>query len=155
MTIIALGNALRASNIINLTFYEFEAAVPEPDYENGMSFRSANYKTSLLYGEKIILLPKECYQRMKFFVYHLRKQFIDDGHLKSHERRIFTSSRGNKETITDSNISQGITSAFEKSGVLTNEGLYIYHYYYCYFISFCLIFYIMLQFEISRLNNID
>ena len=63
---------------------------------------------------------------MKFFADHLRKLFIDDDHLKSHERRIITSSRGNKETITHSNISQGMTSAFEKSGVLDNERLYIY-----------------------------
>ena len=115
-----MGNAVRASNLINMNMKEFNEAAPESEY-NAICLKSMNYKTSLLYGEKMILLPNDLHKIMKFFIKHLRPLFIDDEKEPPHKRFLFTSSRGQKTHITHSNISQSLTITFRKAGVFNKE----------------------------------
>ena len=94
MTAIALGNAVRSSNLINLNYRELKDVALAPEYNNARSIKSLNYKTSLLYGEKMILLPEVLYQLLVIYFEKLRPLFIQDDNEEDHERFIFTSSRG-------------------------------------------------------------
>ena len=53
-------NALRASNIINITLKEVEAANKHDEFDK--------YKTSLIYGAKVVLIPSLIYHHVKLYI---------------------------------------------------------------------------------------
>ena len=111
MVMISFGNACRASNLINMTVQDVEKAHKEKAYD-AWSFSSNNYKTSLLYGEKKILLGEDIYQQVVRFVKFLRPKISPSNTAKSSEQPLFTSVRGNGGFLTHSCISNAMTSLF-------------------------------------------
>ena len=47
---------LRASNLMNMTIHDFYEAKLNPEIKDTYRFYSVKYKTSLVYGEKVIII---------------------------------------------------------------------------------------------------
>ena len=74
---ITFGNACRASNLINITIEDFENDKKDNTYD-AWSISSTNFKTSLLYGEKKILLGDDLYTHAGNFKKFLRHKITTD-----------------------------------------------------------------------------
>lgn len=123
MLMACLGNALRCSNVINITLRDVETATVEPEFNNARCVRSDKYKTSLLYGEKIILFPNTIFLQILFYVQHYRPLLVQDGEKPSHMRYLFTpagpSAKDGEEGKMDHPlVSNALTSAFKLANVL-------------------------------------
>ena len=64
MMILTFTNCLRSSNIVNINLHEKLNAKEHEEIKNAYYFRNTLYKTSLIYGEKIIVVPKDIYQHI-------------------------------------------------------------------------------------------
>lgn len=62
-------------------------------YPDAVVFQSKKYKTSLLYGTKVILIPKDMFAEMKTYVSQLRAHLNHDDDKSDSDRPLFTSSR--------------------------------------------------------------
>jgi len=122
MLLVSFGNAARASNIINITLEDFDNAQEEPEY-HAMSIRSVNYKTSLLYGEKMLLFGKDLFFHIETYVKFCRPLLIRDEDKLQNERYLFTSSRPNNSNgrITHSALANSLTSTFQSANVLNSR----------------------------------
>ena len=58
-------NGLRASNIIHLTMSDVFDAHKAEKYPGYMVFINSNYKTSTIYGEKVIVLPDNVFRHIQ------------------------------------------------------------------------------------------
>jgi len=110
MVILTFGNAARSSNLINITLNDIESAIPEKDYD-AFSISSTNYKTSLLYGEKKMLMAEDLYHQVANYILYLRPKIISDAHKLKSERSLFTSTRSDGE-MSHSCISNGMSNLF-------------------------------------------
>ena len=123
MVTLTVINALRSSNIINITLHDIEHASTHDTYENAMFIESTQYKTSLLYGPKIILISMHLYDQIKTYIKHMRPLVTKDDHLEKYNRYLFTCSEANLQTskptakISQSAVSSMISSSFKKSKV--------------------------------------
>ena len=54
MFMMNMANATRASNIINVTIKDLKEAQPLEEYNGAYGMKSTKYKTSLLYGTKMM-----------------------------------------------------------------------------------------------------
>ena len=68
MVMIALINAARASNIFNITLNHVNLATEDQEFKGAMIFRSPKYKTSMLYGTKLLLVPNDLYNFLKKYI---------------------------------------------------------------------------------------
>ena len=77
------------------------------------------YKTSLIYGNKIIVVNEEFYEQLKTFIKHIRVRLIDDKVEENKFRYLFTSSAKKAVSLqmTPSLVSQCLTRTSEKSEV--------------------------------------
>lgn len=125
MFMVTIGNAARASNLINMTLADVENASINEEYENARSISSSNYKTSMLYGKKVLMLSEEVYQYLLSYIKYLRPLFVVDIGLPSHKRYVFTSSRTKKGdqygTVEHSLISNALTTTFKAAGVFDKD----------------------------------
>ena len=88
MVILCITNAARASNLMKITIDDVKNARPHEDL-NAHVFKSSKYKTSIIYGSKMMVVPNDLYPIILQFVEKLRP--IING---SRENRfLFTSSR--------------------------------------------------------------
>ena len=66
MLTLCVTNCLRSSNLMNVTIHDFEQAKKQ-EIENAYTFTSTKYKTSLVYGAKIILVSRAVYMQLKIY----------------------------------------------------------------------------------------
>ena len=124
MLVTCLINATRSSNLANMTLYDVENATLDTSY-NAFCVRSENYKTSLLYGDKLMLFPNDIFLQLQFYIKELRPVLTDDANKKNYERYVFTSSRASADQLkkqsnqkmTSSLVASSCASAFSLSGV--------------------------------------
>lgn len=116
---ICLGNAARSSNIMNITLHDIQKSDMYNEY-NAKAIRSNEYKTSLLYGEKLLLLPMDIFDQLENYIKNMRSLLLEDEDKEAHERYLFTTCRKNKMTASaisnalSSTLSVGIGSNTEK-----------------------------------------
>ena len=60
-------NVLCASNVINITLKEVEAANKHDEFD-AFVFKNNKYKTSLIYGAKVVLIPSLMYHHVKLYI---------------------------------------------------------------------------------------
>ncbi|XP_066924389.1 titin homolog isoform X3 [Clytia hemisphaerica] len=109
MVMITMGNAARASNLINLCQQEVNNAELEEEFD-AYAISSINYKTSLLYGVKKLLLGKDLFQQLNNYIKHLRPKITCDP--DNDNLHVFTSSR-EKGPMSHSAISNAMTTIFK------------------------------------------
>lgn len=73
-------NALRASNVINITLKEVLLAERDKEIKEAFIFKNKKYKVSLIYGSKIILASEKHYRHIKLYIDNLRPLLIDNKH---------------------------------------------------------------------------
>ena len=78
LVMMSLANAVRASNIMNITIYDFQKARQDKEILKCKVIESKNYKTSLLYGTKVIACSEDLYRRMTLYIEHARPLMVDD-----------------------------------------------------------------------------
>ena len=80
-------NALRSSNIIEMTLENFNKATKMPDsFPKGRVIKSIHYKTSFLYGEKGVCIAEEIYVQSIIYKDYLQRLFMSDDKLPESER---------------------------------------------------------------------
>ena len=119
MVILALGNALRASNLINMTLRDVTLAQPDQDFPGAFSISSTAYKTSMIYGQKKIVAPRLVFDQLKVYIAKYRSNLIEDTSIPEERRYVFTSNQGTQ--ITHSGISNGMTSIFKLAGLVNSR----------------------------------
>ena len=92
MVTICIVNCLRASNLMNMTIYDFQQAKSDAEIKGAYRFYNNKYKTSLVYGEKVILVSESLYDQIKTFITYVRPILTDDKFRSAKLRYIFTSS---------------------------------------------------------------
>ena len=85
-------NALRASNLINITLQEVLSAKRNKLIKDAFVFMNQKYKVSIIYGSKLILAPENLYNQIKLYIEHLRPKLTDDKHRLNRDRYLFVSS---------------------------------------------------------------
>uniref|UniRef100_A0A7M6DR57 Tyr recombinase domain-containing protein n=1 Tax=Clytia hemisphaerica TaxID=252671 RepID=A0A7M6DR57_9CNID len=121
--LIVMINAARSSNISEMTLEQLNNAVESDEYISnlpGMVVRSDLYKTSHIYGEKLLLLPKDVFRQIQNYVKYFRPTLINDDEKPDNERYLFTSSRikkGDSGKMTTSNVASACSKVYEKSGI--------------------------------------
>ena len=65
---LCIMNGLCASNIIELRVSDIKEAHTNDEYPGYMVFINSLYKTSTIYGEKVIVLPKDMFKHVQFYV---------------------------------------------------------------------------------------
>uniref|UniRef100_A0A7M5XG57 Uncharacterized protein n=1 Tax=Clytia hemisphaerica TaxID=252671 RepID=A0A7M5XG57_9CNID len=124
--IICQGNAARSSNKAEMTLQHIDEAVKSSDYvSNGyaMVVKSEKYKTSLIYGEKLLVIPNAVFHQIKMYIEHLRPIIIKDEALEQCDRFLFNSTKAGKKQdknasrkMTSSLVASACTSLFIKCG---------------------------------------
>ena len=117
---LCLGNALRTSNLVNVTLEDVIQAKVEPEFNNARSVSSEFYKTSMLYGEKIILFPPAVYKQVMFYIDHLRPVIVNDTALSGDKRYLFVT-KGSTSKMTHSNVANSLTAAVDLADVMESN----------------------------------
>ena len=102
MLMLTFINARRASNLINITLREVQSAKQYQELD-ALVFKNNKYKTSLIYGAKIIFVATLTYKHIQLFVKYLRPTLILDSHRAPRDRYLFVSSK-NDETKKNQHI---------------------------------------------------
>ena len=110
---IAFQNACRSSNMLNMTLADVENALPDEKFLGAMVLRNKKYKTSMLYGDKIIVIPKDIFDLLKKYIKYVRPLLLQN---KKDEGYIFQS-KGSGAPMEGSNVSKCLTRSMKKSGV--------------------------------------
>ena len=113
-------NALRASNLMNITLKEVQAAKKHGELD-ALVFKNNKYKTSLIYGAKIVLVPTLTYHHIQLYVKFLRPMILLDSHRALRDRYLFVASKQDTGktlgTISHSLITDRLSRCFEKAGI--------------------------------------
>ena len=107
-------NGCRASNIIELRVTDVLEATKNPEYSGFMSFVNSTYKTSTIYGEKLMVLPDNLFYHMQFYVRKLRPVISDT---KSNYLFVVSDS----DMMSHGSIGSALTSSFANSGIFEEE----------------------------------
>lgn len=116
-------NALRASNLINITLKEVHTAKPHDELE-ALVFKNNKYKTSLICGAKVILVPTLTNHHIQLHIKYLRPLLILDSHRALKDRYLFVSSKKDSKkttTMSHSLITTRLSKCFEKAGIFDNK----------------------------------
>ena len=114
LTNTCLMNGCRASNIIELRVTDVKEAVKHPDYPGYMSFINSTYKTSTIYGEKVMVLPDNLFVHMMFYVNRVR------GVLSS-TKQDYLFVVADSDQMSHGSVGSALTSSFSNAGVFTTE----------------------------------
>ena len=116
-------NCLRASNLMNISLQDVNKIAKHEEIHGAYVLVNEEYKVSMLYGAKIILLDSILYEQLKLYIEVYRPIVSNDSKLHDQNRYVLTSSRitttkplGQK--MDHSAISNAMTSAFSKVKVL-------------------------------------
>ena len=116
MIMICLMNATRASNLINMTVGDVEKAYQDESYPNAFCILSTRYKTSMLYGAKIIVVDQPLKTELEIFIKNYLPVLVKSRESKEKSsNNIFQTNR--KSSISHSAISNGMTNSFKKANV--------------------------------------
>ena len=119
-------NALRVSNIINVTLKEVEAAKKHDEFD-AFAFKKNKYKTSLIFGEKIVLIPTLTYHHIKLYLKYLRPLILLDSHRVLRNRYLFVGSKQGPQKqavqMSYSLILNRLLKCFEKGVALGEDSL--------------------------------
>ena len=77
MVTICMVNCLRASNLMNMTIYDFQQANIDAETWEAYHFHNSKYKTSIVYGDKVILFRESLNDQIKTFITYARSQLAD------------------------------------------------------------------------------
>ena len=118
-------NCLRASNLMNIRLIDVEKITKHKEIDGAYVLTNDEYKVSMIYGSKIILLDEILYQQIQIFIKLFRPLLTADERFPSIKRYLFTSSRipTNKPLgvkMDHSAIGNALTSTFKKAKVGTN-----------------------------------
>lgn len=114
MFMLCITNALRASNLINLTIADIKNAVHDAEFD-AMVIKSAKYKTSMLYGKKCIVVSEQLLSYIMKFCTYLRPMLVGpgDAKLSDEERVVFLSTQKGGSKMNHSAISNGMSQLFQ------------------------------------------
>ena len=127
MLVLTFINALRASNLINMTLNEAQAAQQYDELDANV-FKNAKYKASLIYGSKIILVPTLTYNHLQLYIKFLHPMLILDTHGTLRDRPLFVTSKQDqtnaiKSELLHNVITSQLSKCFQKAGVFENKPL--------------------------------
>ena len=110
-------NCLRASNLMTTTLEDVRKIIPHNEINGAHVLKNDKYKTSMLYGAKIILL-------LKLYIQNLRPFITKDDKKHASKRFLFTSSRFSTDKplgqqIDHSAIANAMAASFKKAKVLS------------------------------------
>ena len=105
-------NVLHAMNIIKITLIEAQSATKHEEF-GAYVFKNNKYKTSLIYGLKIILAPTLTHHHIQLYLKFLRPLLVLDSHRAPKDRHLFVPSKqdNTKKTVMAHNL---ITSRLSK-----------------------------------------
>ena len=86
-------NCLRASDLESITLEDVGKIKPNDKIDRTHVLKNKKYKTSMLYGAKIILLSQTHLQKIKFYIENIRPYVTKDDKKHPSQRCLFTSSR--------------------------------------------------------------
>ena len=115
------GNAIRPSNIVNMNLQHVDEAVSAAELTinaKAMVMKSEIYKTSIIYGDKLIVIPSDVWVQLGNYVKHIRPLLIDDESALQHDRMLFTSMRvpeGENGEMTTSSVSKACSAVYSQS----------------------------------------
>ena len=109
MTNLVVINGARASNIMNIETKHVLESTYDEEYE-AYVFKSTKYKTSLVYGAKIMVLPRDLYNSLKTFIEKVHPV------LSGKSDYLFTSSR-TKDKMDHSMLSNALSTSFRLAGI--------------------------------------
>ena len=92
-------NGLRASNVIELRVKDALNAVTNKEYPGQKIIENEKYKTSSIYGEKLVAIPDALYQQLLLHIEHCRPMLLN---IKK-STRMFVCNE-NKPTLSQSNV---------------------------------------------------
>ena len=124
---ICIVNCLRASNLINMTIHDFRQAKRDNKIQGAYRSYNNKYKTSLLYGEKVILVSDSLYNQMKMYITYVRPIITDDKFRSAELRCIFTFSAEDSKSIELMNqmnhslVTKCLSQSFEKLQVFLEK----------------------------------
>ena len=105
---------------------DFDNGTFDENY-GGFRFKSENYKTSIIYGAKIILCGKDTHAQLRTYINVIRPYIITKGGTLPEEPKkpksetyVFTT-KGNHQMMKQKDISAGLTSSFRKAGMEQNK----------------------------------
>ena len=107
-------NGLRSSNIIELRVEDVDDAEELVNYPGYFIFTKSRYKTSTIYGEKVIVLPKNLFSHLKLYQVKLRPILS-----QSSNDYLFVPNDGEK--MTHGAIGSTLTASFDKAGVFNKQ----------------------------------
>lgn len=109
MFMLCITNALRASNLINITLADVANAKHDEEF-NAMVISSPKYKTSMLYGKKMIVCSEPLFKQLTKYMFYLRPKLAheSDSSIRQDERALFLSANCG-EKMSHSTISNGMT----------------------------------------------
>ena len=123
MVMIVLCNAARASNIFNITLAHVLAAEADAEYKGAMVLRSKKYKTSMLYGTKLLLLGKDIFVYLNKYIKYCRPVILGKANkedMSQKEKFLFVKTN-NYQKMEHTDVSKCLTSAFKKAKVFEND----------------------------------
>ncbi|XP_066923244.1 uncharacterized protein [Clytia hemisphaerica] len=99
--LICQGNATRSSNIINMTLQHVNEAKTSKEFDSNapaMIMKSDIYKTSIIYGDKLIVVPSDVFLQIQNYIKFVRPVLMSDDKKPDDKRLLFTSSRPKEGT---------------------------------------------------------
>ena len=120
MVSLCYHNCLRASNLTNISLEDVKKIEKHHEIEEAWVLTNEEYKVSMIYGAKIILLDSILNEQIKNYIELFRPLVTADDHLADTKRYLFTSSRifTNKplgQKMDHSAISNSLTAIFKKA----------------------------------------
>ncbi|XP_057295982.1 uncharacterized protein LOC130624937 isoform X1 [Hydractinia symbiolongicarpus] len=115
MTNICIMNGLRASNLIELLVSDVKEASRHDDYPGHWVIINSNYKTSTIYGEKVIAIPDAIFNHLKIYMDHLRPLFEN-----ASSKYLFLPS-SNEDKMSHGVVGSALTSSFKDAEVFSEK----------------------------------
>ena len=96
---VTMMNGLRASNVIELRVKDALNAVTNKEYPGQKIIENEKYKTSSIYGEKLVAIPDALYQQLLLYIEHCIPMLLNI----EKSTRMFVCNE-NKPTLSQSNV---------------------------------------------------
>ena len=119
-------NCLRVSNLMNITLADISRMKLHNEIDGAHVITNTKYKTSMIYGAKIILISATHAEQIQLYIEHLRPFVSKDDQKDESQRFLFTSSRISTEKplgqqMDHSAIANAMASSFKKAKLFGNR----------------------------------
>ena len=123
MVSLSYFNCLQASNLMNISLDDVEKISKHDEINDAWVLTNLEYKTSMIYGAKIISLDTILLEQVQLYIEHYRPLISSDSKLSNKKRYLFTSSRIFPEKplgsqMDHSAIANAMAASFQKAEVL-------------------------------------